>query len=95
MKEVKNAENNETKEVEEVVKESKLKKFGSKVATTFKKNGKKIACIAGGVGAALLVYEKLKKNRAASEDYDDELDVDEVDEEVSNEICEVEPDEEN
>lgn len=95
MKEVKNAENNETKEVEEVVKESKLKKLGSKVATTFKKNGKKIACIAGGAGAALLVYEKLKKNRAASKDCYDELDADEVDEEVGNEICEVEPDEEN
>lgn len=94
MKEVKNAENNETKEVEEVVKESKLKKFGSKVKTTFKKNGKKIACIAGGVGAAVLAVAVLK-NRASSEDYDDELDVDEVDEEVSNEICEVEPDEEN
>lgn len=94
MKEVKNAENNEAKEVEEVVKESKLKKFGSKVKTTFKKNGKKIACIAGGVGAAVLAVAVLK-NRAASEDYDDELDVDEVDEEVSNEICEVEPDEEN
>ena len=94
MKEVKNAENNETKEVEEVVKESKLKKFGSKVKTTFKKNGKKIACIAGGVGAAVLAVAVLK-NTAASEDYDDELDVDEVDEEVSNEICEVEPDEEN
>lgn len=94
MKEVKNVENNETKEVEEVVKESKLKKFGSKVKTTFKKNGKKIACIAGGVGAAVLAVAVLK-NRAASEDCDDELDVDEVDEEVSNEICEVEPDEEN
>ena len=94
MKEVKNAENNETKEVEEVVKESKLKKFGSKVKTTFKKNGKKIACIAGGVGAAVLAVAVLK-NRATSEDYDDELDADEVDEEVSNEICEVEPDEEN
>lgn len=94
MKEVKNVENNETKEVEEVVKESKLKRFGSKVKTTFKKNGKKIACIAGGVGAAVLAVAVLK-NRAASEDYDDELDVDEVDEEVSNEICEVEPDEEN
>ena len=94
MKEVKNAENNETKEVEEVVKESKLKKFGSKVATTFKKNGKKIACIAGGVGAAVLAVAVLK-NRAASEDCDYELDADEVDEEVSNEICEVEPDEEN
>ena len=94
MKEVKNTENNEAKEVEEVVKESKLKKFGSKVKTTFKKNGKKIACIAGGVGAAVLAVAVLK-NRAASEDYDDELDADEVDEEVSNEICEVEPDEEN
>lgn len=94
MKEVKNVENNEAKEVEEVVKESKLKKFGSKVKTTFKKNGKKIACIAGGVGAAVLAVAVLK-NRAASEDYDDELDADEVDEEVSNEICEVEPDEEN
>lgn len=94
MKEVKNVENNETKEVEEVVKESKLKKFGSKVKTTFKKNGKKIACIAGGVGAAVLAVAVLK-NRAASEDYDDELDADEVDEEVSNEICEVEPYEEN
>ena len=94
MKEVKNAENNETKEVEEVVKESKLKKFGSKVATTFKKNGKKIACIAGGVGAAVLAVAVLK-NRATSEDYDDDLDTDEADEDVSNEICEVEPDEEN
>lgn len=94
MKEVKNAENNEAKEVEEVVKESKLKKFGSKVATTFKKNGKKIACIAGGVGAAALVAAVLK-NRAASEDYDDELVTDEADEDVSNEICEVEPNEEN
>ena len=94
MKEVKNAENNETKEVEEVVKESKLKKFGSKVATTFKKNGKKIACIAGGVGAAVLAVAVLK-NRAVSEDYDDDLVTDEADEDVSNEICEVEPDEEN
>lgn len=94
MKEVKNAENNETKEVEEVVKESKLKKLGSKVKTTFKKNGKKIACVAGGVGAAVLAVAVLK-NRAASEDYDDDLDTDEVDEDVSNEICEVEPDEEN
>lgn len=94
MKEVKNVENNETKEVEEVVKESKLKKFGSKVATTFKKNGKKIACIAGGVGAAVLAVAVLK-NRATSEDYDDELDADEVYDDVSNEICEVEPDEEN
>ena len=94
MKEVKNAENNETKEVEEVVKESKLKKFGSKVATTFKKNGKKIACIAGGVGAAVLAVAVLK-NRAASEDYDYDLVTDEADEDVSNEICEVEPDEEN
>lgn len=94
MKEVKNTENNEAKEVEEVVKESKLKKFGSKVKTTFKKNGKKIACIAGGVGAAVLAVAVLK-NRATSEDYDDELDADEVDEDVSNEICEVEPDEEN
>ena len=94
MKEVKNAENNEAKEVEEVVKESKLKKFGSKVATTFKKNGKKIACIAGGVGAAVLAVAVLK-NRAASEDYDYDLVTDEADEDVSNEICEVEPDEEN
>ena len=94
MKEVKNAENNETKEVEEVVKESKLKKFGSKVKTTFKKNGKKIACIAGGVGAAVLAVAVLK-NRATSEDCDYELDADEVDEEASNEICEVEPYEEN
>ena len=94
MKEVKNAENNETKEVEEVVKESKLKKFGSKVATTFKKNGKKIACVAGGVGAAVLAVAVLK-NRAASEDYDYDLVTDEADEDVSNEICEVEPDEEN
>ena len=94
MKEVKNAENNEAKEVEEVVKESKLKKFGSKVATTFKKNGKKIACIAGGVGAAVLAVAVLQ-NRAASEDYDDDLVTDEADEDVSNEICEVEPDEEN
>ena len=94
MKEVKNAENNETKEVEEVVKESKLKKFGSKVATTFKKNGKKIACVAGGVGAAVLAVAVLK-NRAVSEDYDDDLVTDEADEDVSNEICEVEPDEEN
>ena len=94
MKEVKNVENNETKEVEEVVKESKLKKFGSKVKTTFKKNGKKIACIAGGVGAAVLTVAVLK-NRAASEDYDDDLVTDEADEDVSNEICEVEPDEEN
>ena len=94
MKEVKNAENNETKEVEEVVKESKLKKLGSKVATTFKKNGKKIACVAGGVGAAVLAVAVLK-NRAASEDYDYDLGTDEVDEDVSNEICEVEPDEEN
>ena len=94
MKEVKNAENNETKEVEEVVKESKLKKLGSKVATTFKKNGKKIACIAGGVGAAVLAVAVLK-NRAVSEDYDDDLVTDEADEDVGNEICEVEPDEEN
>ena len=94
MKEVKNAENNEAKEVEEVVKESKLKKFGSKVATTLKKNGKKIACVAGGVGAAVLAVAVLK-NRASSEDYDDDLDTDEADEDVSNEICEVEPDEEN
>lgn len=94
MKKVKNAENNETKEVEEVVKESKLKKLGSKVATTFKKNGKKIACIAGGVGAAVLAVAVLK-NRAVSEDYDDDLVTDEADEDVSNEICEVEPDEEN
>lgn len=94
MKEVKNAENNETKEVEEVVKESKLKKLGSKVATTFKKNGKKIACVAGGVGAAVLAVAVLK-NRAVSEDYDDDLVTDEADEDVSNEICEVEPDEEN
>ena len=94
MKEVKNAENNETKEVEEVVKESKLKKFGSKVATTFKKNGKKIACVAGGVGAAVLAVAVLK-NRAASEDYDYDLVTDEADEDVSNEICEVEPDEKN
>ena len=94
MKEVKNAENNETKEVEEVVKESKLKKLGSKVATTLKKNGKKIACVAGGVGAAVLAVAVLK-NRAAGEDYDDDLDTDEADEDVSNEICEVEPDEEN
>ena len=94
MKEVKNAENNETKEVEEVVKESKLKKLGSKVATTFKKNGKKIACIAGGVGAAVLAVAVLK-NRAAGEDYDDDLVTDEADEDVGNEICEVEPDEEN
>ena len=94
MKEVKNAENNETKEVEEVVKESKLKKFGSKVATTFKKNGKKIACVAGGVGAAVLAVAVLK-NRAAGEDYDDDLVTDEADEDVGNEICEVEPDEEN
>ena len=94
MKEVKNAENNEAKEVEEVVKESKLKKFGSKVATTFKKNGKKIACIAGGVGAAVLAVAVLK-NRATSEDYDDDLVTDEEDEDVSNEICEVEPNEEN
>lgn len=94
MKEVKNVENNETKEVEEVVKESKLKKFGSKVATTFKKNGKKIACIAGGVGAAVLAVAVLK-NRATSEDCDDELDANEVYDDVSNEICEVEPDEEN
>ena len=94
MKEVKNAENNETKEVEEVVKESKLKKFGSKVATTLKKNGKKIACVAGGVGAAVLAVAVLK-NRAVSEDYDDDLVIDEADEDVSNEICEVEPDEEN
>ena len=94
MKEVKNAENNEAKEVEEVVKESKLKKFGSKVATTFKKNGKKIACIAGGVGAAVLAVAVLK-NRASGEDYDDDLVTDEADEDVSNEICEVEPDEEN
>ena len=94
MKEVKNAENNETKEVEEVVKESKLKKFGSKVATTFKKNGKKIACVAGGVGAAVLAVAVLK-NRATSEDFNDELDADEVYDDVSNEICEVEPDEEN
>ena len=94
MKEVKNAENNETKEVEEVVKESKLKKLGSKVATTFKKNGKKIACVAGGVGAAVLAVAVLK-NRAVSEDYDDDLVTDEADEDVSNEICEVEPDEKN
>ena len=94
MKEVKNAENNEAKEVEEVVKESKLKKLGSKVATTFKKNGKKIACVAGGVGAAVLAVAVLK-NRAVSEDYDDDLVTDEADEDASDEICEVEPDEEN
>lgn len=94
MKEVKNVEINETEEVEEVVKESKLKNFGSKVATTFKKNGKKIACVAGGIGAAVLAVAVLK-NRVTGEDYDDELDTNEVDEDTDNEICEVEPDEEN
>jgi hypothetical protein len=94
MKEVKNVEINETAEVEEIVKESKLKNFGSKVATTFKKNGKKIACIAGGVGAAVLAVAVLK-NRANGEDYDYEIDTDEVDEDVITENYEVEPNEEN
>lgn len=94
MKEVKNVEVNEAVEVEEIVKESKLKNFGSKVVTTFKKNGKKIACIAGGVGAAVLAVAVLK-NRGNDEDLEDEFDADEVDEDVDTENYEVEPDEEN
>lgn len=94
MSEVKNVEVNEAAEVEEIVKESKLKNFGSKVATTFKKNGKKIACIAGGVGAAVLAVAVLK-NRGNDEDLEDEFDADEVDEDVDTENYEVEPDEEN
>ena len=66
MKEVKNAENNEAKEVEEVVKESKLKKLGSKVATTFKKNGKKMYTpILQGTGIAeLQKYVVEKKDQS-------------------------------
>nr|DAD58016.1 MAG TPA: hypothetical protein [Caudoviricetes sp.] len=94
MKEVKNVEVNEAAEVEEIVKESKLKNFGSKVVTTFKKNGKKIACVAGGVGAAVLAVAVLK-NRGNNEDLEDEFDADEVDEDVDTENYEVEPDEEN
>ena len=88
MKEVKNAENNETKEVEEVVKEPKLKKFGSKVATTLKKNGKKIVAGIAAIGAAGLIgygigkyksdedsdfYDETDENLESTEDETDEV----------------------
>ena len=82
-KEVK-LEINEEIETEEMVKESKLKKFGSKVVGGVKKHGKKALTVVG-VGAVGLACYALGKN-SKKEDYDDydEETVDEIEIEVSD-----------